>query len=259
MRKKIVLYTLLLSLTISCKDDGPDSPPYIEFQDITFIDAQPSPSNPDPADTLKVSFYFRDDDFDLGLDPSELNAPFNRRFYFSKSDGAPVPDTKFQHGEVDREDLINYEFKRTHLPDTLPVFATPYNCRNWEVYRDLSTNKFVDTLYFQQNRSFYNVYATILIVNPYASTSIYDFSEKFIYPNCQLNGFNGRFHYPRAPVPGSPFTIHMTSLREGIFTYAMRSVGWKIFFAGQKIKVRVAIQDRALHLSNEIETSEVQF
>lgn len=259
MRKKIILYALVLTLSISCKkkDDGPNFPlePYIEFRDITFIHGQPS-----VTDTLKVSFYFRDGDFDLGLNESELNDPYNRKFYFLRSNGAPVPDTKFQHEEVDLADLISYRFKRTHLPDTLPVFITPYNCRNWEINRDPSTGKIADTLYFRQNKNFYNLYVTILIVNTNGSTSVFDFSQNFIFPNCQLNAFNRRFRYPKeSPVPGSPFSVNMISSKEGTFTYDMRSAGWKNLFAGQKIKLRISIRDRALHLSNEIETTEVQF
>lgn len=259
MTYKSILCILVLSLSISCKkEDGPDFQiePYIEFRDITFVD----PFDYRFPDTLKVTFYFRDGDFDLGLSPSEVNEPYNKKFYFLKSDGSHVADTKLQSGVIDVGDLLNYGYKRTHLPDTLPSWTSPFNCTNWEIILDPISSIVTDTIYFQTNKNFCNLLLNIFIVNPNGSISIIDFNKYFGYPNCAI-GLSARFPSPKNPdqLIITPFRVKMISSKEGLVTYLIPSFNWKTFFAGQRIKLKVQIHDRALHPSNEIETSEVQF
>ncbi len=263
MKKKIILYVLVIGSSISCKkkDDAPDFPiePYIEFRDFQFIQGQRTSNTPNPADTVKVSFYFRDGDFDLGLSYLDVNAPYNSKFYFLETNGSPIPDTRFQNGEFSTIDLLRYHDKEVNLPDTLPSFETPYSCTNWQIIVDNQTGKAIDTLYFKSNPNYYNMDVNVYTVNQSGGVTLFDVSKEFVFPNCNSRGFNSRFPYPKDPNSWpSPWSVKMLSSKEGIMTYSIASVGWKYLFAGQRIKLTVTIQDRALHSSNEIETSELQ-
>jgi hypothetical protein len=69
--------------------------------------------------------------------------------------------------------------------------------------------------------------------------------------------FDGRFIQPKGNYIIGPFVYKAISSKEGILTYSMTSV-FSILFKGKKIKLDFYIQDRALHRSNVVETSEIQ-
>jgi hypothetical protein len=252
--KKIALYIFVFALAFSCKkDDEKVFPiePYIEFKSFKF-----GKGNIGNWDSLNVEFYYRDGDADFGLTETTTE-PYNFRNYFFKSSG------KKYTGNLSPSivnELINYKFKRLNKPDTLPSFVTPFSCRNWEIYQ--SQNFTVnDTLYFQANPNYYNLFIDNYVFSN-GNWSKFDFSTAFTYPNCSY-GVNARAPSLENFQLGSngygPFIINKISSKEGSMIYSIKSFDLDYFFSGKKIKLKVRIQDRAFHKSNEIETSEIQF
>lgn len=213
---------------ISCFDPPTYSPvPAIEYSSILFKEIG---TTTDP-DSLIVSVQFKDGDGDLGLDPSETDAPYNNKFYYQ------FPDGKY----------ITYETKRTNPDyDTLPAFVTPYNCTNWEVFSQGGVVQ--DTLYFQLNPNHYNIFVKYFTKNPDGSFTEFKWREAFIYPNCAIS-FDGRF-----PIL-SKDQSHPSPL-EGTIRYAMASIGFKALFSIKTLKLQIQIQDRVFNRSNVIETPE---
>jgi len=163
------------------------------------------------------------------LDASGNEAPFNNRFYF-------IVNGKY----------LNYEIKRTDPDyDTLPDFVKPYNCINWEVYKENNIVK--DTLYFELNPNYSNIIVEFLVKNPDGTFTEFDWKKAFNFPNCGIS-FDGRFPILYKEKPGAPL--------EGTIRYGMGSIGFKILFSTKTLKLRVQIKDRALNKSNFIETPE---
>jgi hypothetical protein len=260
--KKITLYFFVVILSFSCKkDDEKVFPiePYIEFKSFKF-----GKSNIGSWDSLNVEFYFRDGDADLGLSGAYVY-PYHYRNYYLKSNGTKhifSDDTfsdSFKKSFLAKlPELITYKDRKIIGLDTLPKFITPFSCTNWELVTN--QNRVIDTVYYQLNPNFYNLYVDYYVMNN-GSWVKFDDDPGLTYPNC-IEGFNGRF--PPTDVfdfhtDGSPFYLEKISSKEGVITYSMRSFAFTTFFSGKKIKLKVRIQDRAFHKSNEIETSEIQF
>lgn len=220
----------IISLGVSACFNPPEFPvePQIEFQNIQYKEYGTGfDSN---YDSLILTINFKDGDGDLGLDASEVQAPYNNKFYFV------FPNGKY----------ITYQTKRTVLGyDTLPAFVKPYNCINWEVFRENNIVK--DTLYFQLNPDYNNITVDFLVKNPDGTFTEFDWREEFNYPNCGIS-FDGRFPILYKDKSGAPL--------EGKIRYGMGSIGFKILFGIKTLKLRIQIKDRALNKSNIIETPE---
>jgi len=224
---------LVMAVALNACFKAPEFPiiPEIEYSNINLKKGPPATlENPAPADTLILWVKFKDGDGDLGLDGSETGIPYNDRFYYVFKDGS----------------FLNYRAK-FNVPgyDTLPAFVTPFNCTNWEVIKDPNTNVTTDTLYFQLNPNHYNFFVDFYIQQQDQSFALYDWKKEFIYPNCNVNGFNGRF-------PILSKDLSQKTAQEGTIRYNMKSVAFNILFSIKLLKLRVYIQDRALHKSNVI-------
>jgi hypothetical protein len=224
---------------ISCFDP-PDFPvvPTIEFNDIFFRDVATG------ADTLVLRIRFRDGDGDVGLNPNEFGTPqnptaFAQVFYFEEG-----TNQRFTSLVTNRR-LVNFRSRRLAPGyDTLPPFIHPFNCLNWQlVLNNATPPRVVDTVYFQANPNFNNIFVQFFVKNPNGTFSEYNWRELFCVD------FNGRL--PRLQKDG----IGAAPL-EGVITYPMRSVGFVAAFSIRTLKLRVWIQDRALQRSNVVETPE---
>ena len=223
------LFAIILTGVSACFNPPEFSTePKIEFESIVYKEAGTGlDSN---ADSLILTLSFKDGDGDLGLDGSEDTPPYNNKFYFV------FPDGKF----------ITYATKRTVAGyDTLPDFVKPYNCINWEVYKENNIVK--DTLYFQLNPNYNNITVEFLVKNSDGTFTEFEWREAFNYPNCGIS-FDGRFPILYKEKPGAPL--------EGTIRYGMGSIGFKILFSIKTLKLRIQIKDRALNKSNIIETPE---
>lgn len=223
------LFAIILTGVSACFNP-PEFPtePKIEFVSINYkeygtgFDAE--------YDSLILTISFKDGNGDLGLDGSEDLAPYNNKFYYV------FPDGKY----------FTYATKRT-VPgyDTLPDFVKPYNCINWEVFRENNIVK--DTLYFQLNPDYNNIIVEFLVKNSDGTFTEFEWREAYNYPNCG-GTFDGRFPILFKEKPGAPL--------EGTIRYGMGSLGFKAFFSIKTLKLRIQIKDRALNKSNIIETPE---
>lgn len=222
--------------------DAPEYPvePHIEYKDIYFGDAEDLAAQ----DSLVLSLNFRDGDGDLGLDERDANTfKFANRYYYI-IDGT-------------EDEVITYNTRRTNPNyDTLPEFKTPFNCSNWEIISDES-NAVIDTLYFELNPYHHNIVIDFLIKNDTdGSFTRFDPATYFIYPNCSINLFNGRF-------PVLSKDLGKESPLEGTIQYSMKSSVFNPLFSTKTLKLRIYIFDRNTsdpnnipHKSNVIETPE---
>ena len=249
--RKILSYIFVSTLLFSCKEnDDKVFPvePFIEFKSLIFKKGLPS-----QPDSLNLEFYYRDGDADFGL-PSSFVAPYNLRNYFFKSNGSKYTGSL---SAVNASELIRYKDKWLKILDTLPKFTAPFDCNNWELYR--SNGRVTDTVYFQTNPNSYNLFVDIYTKDS-NNWALFDFSSVSSFPNCS-QGIHARVPDLEnfSPQSGVPFKIVKISSKEGVITYRVVSYSLSFLFAGKKIKLKARIQDRALHKSNEIETSEIQF
>jgi len=228
MRLILGLCVLIALGTVSCFDPPEFSDiPDIEYNSVTFKDIGTA-SDPD---SLIILMKFRDGDGNLGLDPAEVDEPFNNKYYYRFSDGS----------------YITYETKRTNPNyDTLPDFVKPYNCTNWEVFSN--NGVVVDTLYFKINPNHYNIFVKYFVKNPDGSFKEFDWREEFTYPFCGIS-FDGRF-------PVLSKDLSQSSPLEGTIRYAMGTIGFKPLFSIKTLKLQIQIQDRGFNRSNIIETPE---
>jgi hypothetical protein len=255
--------------------------PEIAFQDIVFKDI---PGNSQP-DSLILYISFKDGDGDLGLDPEDpahLAAPYNDADYFqSNASGELIPVPTFVgqltgSGTTETIDVLDVQdpsigtfvFARTqktpaysHLPP--PVIDSKLNCvdynfktfiipKNDKAVIDPSTtiedsvssngNVFYiisDTLYYKSNPNHYNIEVDFLVEE---NGTFVEFDWRKNY----CSTFDGRF----------PVLSDNDNALDGTLKYNMESLGFSPLFRGKKMKLRVQIKDRALHLSNVIETRE---
>jgi hypothetical protein len=190
-------------------------------------------TNPLKQDSIVLSINFKDGDGDLGLDDSYItDTTFALQFYYQFSNGS----------------IVNYKAKRLNPNLNLPDFVTPYNCTNWEVRKD-SKKLVTDTVYTKFNPNYYNIFVDFYSKNNDGSFTKFDPASYFIYPNCSVQGFNGRFPV-LAKDPGKKSPL------DGVINYSMLSFNFDDLFSIHTLKLQITIQDRALHKSNTIETPE---
>jgi len=153
--KKVVglLSCVIVGFILSCqKSPEPNYSiiPYIEFRDFEFIPGNVSSLIPD---TLKLKFYLRDGDFDLGLGPNDINPPYNLFYFLDKASGELIPGNEIP---ADYSNLVIYKDRKTI--DTLPAL----NCSRWMLkYSSDLPPKVIDTLYFQANPNARNLFLGI--------------------------------------------------------------------------------------------------
>jgi hypothetical protein len=248
---RAIFPALLVLFVTSCFEKAPEySPiPSIEFSGICFTEGISS-STTNTQDTLSLTLKFRDGDGNLGLSAStqqDNEYPYNEKYYFQKNADGTITKVTKNTGVS----MLSYKDKRTNPKyAALPEFVTPYNCTNWEViYTSDKNPKPTDSVYFEFNPDHYNIFVDFLIKNNDGSFTPYDFEKAFIYPNCPIGGFNGRY-----PVLSND--LDKKSPLEGTLNYKLKSLGLRLIFSIKTLKLRIKITDRTLNKSNELETPE---
>jgi len=260
---RFFLGTISTLLASSCFDPPQFPPiPEIGYENIEFID-MPDPSPFEVAtDSLVLQLTFRDGDGDLGIRASESDPPFNDRWYYLKvpfdcdGDSKTLENKCFELRQEELSKYVDYQLKLKPVngSDSLPAFVKPYNCTNWEVVRD-RTGKVVDTVYFQLNPHYNNIFVEFQMKESSSSCSnppcfsVFDWSQYLNYPSCELQGFNGRFPYLNTQELGE------TPLA-GIIKYSMPSPFFKQIFGARTLRIKVYIEDRMQNRSNEVITPE---
>lgn len=246
------VFSVVFAFILSCQNNKePNYPiiPYVEFRELKYILGINNSSVYEP-DTVRLKFYLRDGDFDLGLDRFNTQAPYNPITVLNKLTGQFIP---LAYGiTADHSNLILYSDKKTI--DTLP----PLSCSRWTQTYTL-TGEPSDTVYCLFNSNYSNLFIDIFMETSPRVWSYFDYTKPSSFPLCQPPYFNGRF--PTLPFTNSnPFKYQQISLKEGVMTYDLLiDYGVPSFLSGKKIKFQFSIQDRALHRSNIAETTEIQF
>ena len=241
MRVDSILLVLLGLLLNSCwPTEDYSIVPFIEYNKVLFRDI------PNESDSLVILIDFQDGDGDLGLEKDERGSPFNDKAYFSYFPNERKV-VKFYYDTLTEsqlayyvDNLITYADRNIQDLDTLPAFKNPYSCINWEIIPDL------DTVYYQKNKSHYNIHVDFLVQQTNGQYEEFDWEREFGYPNCGIS-YNGRF-------PILQNDISNSRPLEGTIRYGMTSAGFKALFGIKRMKLRIQIIDRALNESNIVDT-----
>ncbi|HEY9044537.1 MAG TPA: hypothetical protein VIN08_01515 [Ohtaekwangia sp.] len=273
--KGLLLFGVLVVVVSACFSP-PEYPnqPSINLAGLDFY------AEVDALDSLVLSIDFRDGDGDLGLGADEISYPYHPRNYFLQNNGQliPIPTTspytnippiiylnENQQGKL----ATNRTLEDPAYSSKMPPYIYPYTCNTY----------IFDTLYVEKGDeaifdATYNITDTLRSSNP-QNKDLYEIKEIFYtqenpnYDNITVdfilsNGteldwetitgtecgpsFDGRF--PRlSDKTGVPL--------EGTLRYSMKSEGLAIVLGSQSFKLRVQIKDRALNVSNIIETDYV--
>ncbi len=188
--------------------------PQIEFNDLIFA------TSPGSADSLILSINFKDAEGDLGLNPTDIQPPYNPLEYIRDAAGS----------------LIFYRNRPQNAPNYNPV--------DWEINPTINNLIVRDTVWVKQNPNQFNIFVNFFVKR----NGIF---REFRWQDPPFyTTFNGRF--PRIiNVENKPKAL------EGIIQYRMLSFGWSSIFRNDTIRIDVQIQDRALNKSNIVSSPEI--
>ncbi|PRY88003.1 hypothetical protein [Mongoliibacter ruber] len=212
--KNYIYLFFILYIVTSCVSPPENFPsvPEITFEDMAFSSAS-------GADSLIVRIGFRDAEGDLGLNPTDIDPPFQ-----------PVNFKRTNLGE-----LIRYSQR--------PPTAPSYNPIDWVINPIVNNQTVRDTVWVEQNENHNNIFIRFFIKRNG------DFTEYRWQDPPFFTTFNGRFPRILNNNQGQPV--------EGSLQYAMLSFGWESIFRNDTIRIDVQIQDRALNRSNIVSSPEV--
>jgi hypothetical protein len=183
------------------------------------------------GDSIVIALKFKDGDGDIGLSDDDKNDERYALQYYFEYQGKPVTfKTKTQNPQLN-----------------LPDFVTPYSCTNWEEIKDGAV--VVDYLYTEFNPNYYNIFVDFLTKNPDGTFTEFDPTTYFKYPDCSIAGYDGR-------IPILSKDLGKKSPLDGKITYGIKGFAFDLLFSTETLKLKISIQDRASHKSNEVFTKE---
>lgn len=212
--KNYIYLLFIASFLISCVSPPENFPsvPEITFRDMAFASSS-------GADSLIVKIGFRDAEGDLGLNPTDVDPPFQPVNFLRNNSG----------------NLIVYSQR--------PASAPSFNPIDW-VINPIVNNVIVrDTVQVEQNEDHNNIFVKFFIKRNGSFTEFRWQDPPF------FTTFNGRFPRILNNNQGQPV--------EGDLQYAMLSFGWESIFRNDTIRIDIQIQDRALNRSNIVSSPEV--
>jgi hypothetical protein len=265
---KIINGLAIFGITVfvtSCFDP-PEFPtvPEIMFENIQFYD------NPD---SLVVSIAFKDGNGDLGLSQSELDSPFHAVNYFLEngtgelitlateprnanlppliklSDGQNGTLTRFrtrkkaEYSYLPLYNCVSYRYDSVYVSEEdMRIFDT--TTFTYKKIQSTDPNVYVvyDTFYYELNPNYFNIEVEFLIKDG-QEFKVFDWQEEF----CTI-AYNQRFPVLSETISGLEGTLH--------YSMVSGSGGFTVTFSIKTLKLRIQIKDRALNLSNVIETPE---
>jgi hypothetical protein len=231
-------------LLVWCVDACLSPPDYPIVPQISIVNEEISfGKNQFGLDSLEIAINFTDGDGDLGLDDTFKDPKYDQQyFYFITSSG------QIQFSTLDQSN-VNYKFKRLNPKYNLPDFVTPYNCSSWELKKKNDIT--IDTIYTELNPNFYNVFVDYFVKNDDGkSFTKFNIDSVFIFPRCGDRSLNG------ARMPNLSKDPGKSSPLDGKIRFWIKSLGFEPSFGSKTLKLRVSIQDRALHKSNEVDSKE---
>lgn len=280
--KGIVLFCFCTLFVSACFDPPEFSTtPHIEFRGIKFRD--PGTANQE----LILEIDFRDGDGDLGLSSiADTEFPYHSEYYYlhdGLGDTIPIIAQRY----IDSDGIIYTILNAQDLPGKivtsktrtlpnyghLPAYDPNFSCLNYKtvttiiIEDDIIPGVLVplssidasyeiqdtlliaggnyalikDLLYYRNNPNAYNIEVRFwqFVSGSYVEYDWYKFND------CQ--NFFGQFetsassNYPKRPI-------------EGTLQYRMANSSFKSTFGSRKIRVSVRIRDRALNVSNTVQS-----
>jgi hypothetical protein len=211
---KNYIYILFISLVSACVSPPDNFPtvPEIAFEDMRFV-------NTAGSDSLIVSIAFKDAEGDLGLNPTDIDPPFQPLNFRRNAAG----------------NLITYA--------TRPPEAPTFNPLDWAINPLVNNTVVRDTVWVEQNPDHNNIFIRFFIKRNGVFNEFRWEEPPF------FTTFNGRFPRVFNSANGQPV--------EGTLQYSMLSFGWQSIFRTDTIRIDIQIQDRALNKSNVVSSPEV--
>ncbi|RPA68120.1 hypothetical protein EF405_10600 [Cyclobacteriaceae bacterium YHN15] len=211
---KNYIYILFISLVSACVSPPDNFPtvPEIAFEDMRFV-------NTAGSDSLIVSIAFKDAEGDLGLNPTDIDPPFQPLNFRRNAAG----------------NLITYA--------TRPPEAPSFNPLDWAINPLVNNTVVRDTVWVEQNPDHNNIFIRFFIKRNGVFNEFRWEEPPF------FTTFNGRFPRVFNSANGQPV--------EGTLQYSMLSFGWQSIFRTDTIRIDIQIQDRALNKSNVVSSPEV--
>lgn len=271
------LFLFAASAVVTSCFDPPDfsTTPQIDFVDLYFREG----TTQNPTDSLVLTISFRDGDGDLGLAGDQIEEPYNDIFYGLASNGEVIEAGKEtvyrdlpQFVKVPQGTTGKLVTVRTLLDpaysDNLPPYVDPVtSCMDYKLqtiyvqekdkaifdatYAEIDTmrsgsgfpNIYVvqDMFYFKSNPNHRNIEVEFWVNDGTGKYTLFDWEKEY----CEA-AFNQRF----------PVLSEKTGPLEGNLEYALTSVGIKATFSIKTLRLRIRIRDRALNVSNDIQTEE---
>lgn len=211
---KNYIHILFIPLVIGCVSPPDNFPtvPEITFEDMRFVTTSGS-------DSLIVSIDFKDAEGDLGLNPTDIDPPFQPINFIRDASG----------------NLITYGNR--------PPEAPPFNPLDWVIDPLVNNTVVRDTIWVEQNPDHNNIFIRFFVKRNGV------FNEFRWEDSPFFTTFNGRFPTVFNNPNGQPV--------EGTLQYSMLSFGWQSIFRTDTIRIDIQIQDRALNKSNIVSSPEV--
>ncbi|MFD2203503.1 hypothetical protein [Shivajiella indica] len=211
---KNYIYLLFSPIVFACVSPPDNFPtvPEIAFEDMRFV-------NTTGSDSLIVSINFKDNEGDLGLNPTDIDPPFQPVNYIRDASG----------------NLITFGNR--------PPEAPPFNPLDWVINPIVNNTVVRDTVWVEQNPDHNNIFIKFFIKRNGVFNE-FRWEDPPFYTT-----FNGRFPRLFNSTTGQPV--------EGTIQYSMLSFGWQSIFRNDTIRIDVHIQDRALNKSNIVSSPEV--
>jgi len=249
--------------------------PEIDFVSLYFKEGTTS----SPTDSLVVTISFRDGDGDLGLAGDQNDAPYNDIFYGLASNGSVVQagkETLFTDlpqfvqvppGATGKLVTVRTLTDPAYADDLPPFVDAQTSCTDYKLqtvyiqdkdkhiidntYAEIdtmkSTNGFPpvyvvqDMFYFKENPNHRNIEVEFWVADGTGKYTLFDWEKEY----CEV-AFDQRF----------PVLTQKSGPLEGNLTYALTSVGIKATFSIKTLKLKIRIRDRALNVSNDVQTED---
>lgn len=271
--KGLLLFAVSVLVTACFDPPEYSNTPLIEFVSVSFTEGTSS----NPTESLVVTISFRDGDGDLGLPGDAIEEPYQDIFYGLANNGrisdagkktefSDLPQFVHVPEGVTGKLVTVRTLEDPEYADDLPPFAgVQESCTDYKLqtvyilekdkhiidasYPDIDTlrggsgfpNVYVvrDMFYFKRNPNHRNIEVEFWVNDGTGNYTLFDWEKAY----CET-AFDQRF----------PMLSDKTGPLEGTLQYALTSVGIKATFSIKTLRLKIRVRDRALNVSNEVQT-----
>lgn len=271
--KGLLLFSMSVAVAACFDPPNFSNVPQIDFLDVYFKEG----TTDNPTDSLVVSITFRDGDGDLGLSGDQIDEPYQDVFYGLARDGEVIEagkETLFTDlpqfidvpdGASGKLVTVRTLQDPAYADDLPPFVDAQASCTDYKLQKiyiqdkdkQIIDNSYIDVdtmfspngfppvyivqdmFYFKRNPNHRNIEVEFWVNDGTGKYSLFDWEKEY----CEA-AFNQRF----------PVLSEKTGPLEGKLEYALTSVGIKATFSIKTMFLRIRIRDRALNVSNEVQT-----